>query len=153
MRFLDVVLWGSMLSSADNALSFSTSQAFARNLPPTVNLVNSTFLKVSMGMPFCRTSYGSEVELASCTNAWQKIPRDSESRLYGLRADIAAGAHVDVGLPLRYLSDDGLCAIDIRAKNEYDPVLKEADLADNINVSQAAKEVLDRCVQRLRIGG
>ena len=153
MRFLNVVLWGSVLSSADNALSFLTSQAFARNLPPTLNLINSTFLNVSMGKPYCRTSYGSKVELASCTNAWQKIPRDSELRLYGLRSEIAAGAHVDVGLPLRYLSDDGLCAIDIRSKYESDPVLKIPDLAENIEVSQAAKVVLDRCVQDKRIGG
>ena len=153
MRFLGVVLWGSVLSSADNALSFLTSQAFARDLPPTVNLINSTFLNVSMSKPYCRTSYGSGVKLASCTNAWQKIPRDSESRLYGLRTDIAAGAHVDVGLPLRYLSDDGLCAIDIRAKYDNDPVLKIPDLAENIEVSQAAKVVLDRCVQEKRVGG
>ena len=153
MRFLDVVLWGSVLSSADNALSFLTSQAFARNLPPTVNLINSTSLDVSMAKPYCRTKYGSRVQLASCTNAWRKIPRDSELRLYGLRADIAAGAPVDVGLPLRYLSDDGLCAIDIRAKYDSDPFLKIADSAENIEVSQAAKVVLDHCVQEKRLGG
>ena len=153
MRFLDIVLWGSVLSSADNALSLSISQVFARNLPPTVNLINSTFLNVSVSKPYCRTSYGSRVKLASCTNAWQKIPRDSELRLYGLRAEIAAGAHVDVGLPLRYLSDDGLCAIDIRAKYDKDPVLKIPDLAENVEVSQAAKVVLDHCVQEKRLGG
>ena len=153
MRFLDVVLWGSVLSSADNALSFLTSRAFARNLPPTLNLINSTFLNVSMGKPYCRTNYGSGVKLASCTNAWRKIPRDSELLLYGLRAEIAAGAHVDVGLPLRYLSDDGLCAIDIRTKYDHDPVLKIPDLAENIEVSQAAKVVLDRCVQEKLLGG
>ena len=51
--------------------------------------------------------------MTSCTNAWEKIPQDSETYTYGLRADIAAGANLDVGLPVRYLSDDGLCAIDI----------------------------------------
>ena len=154
MRFLDIILWGSVLSSADNALSFLTSQAIARNLPPTVNLINSTFLNVSSGEPYyCRSNYGVGVLSASCMNAWQQIPRDSEPRLYGLRADFAAGAHVDVGLPLRYLSDDGLCAIDIRSKYDNDPELKMADLAKNIEVSQAAKVVLDRCVREQRMGG
>ena len=153
MKFLDVVLWGSVLSSADNALSFSTSQAFARDLPPTVNLINSTLLNVSLAEPFCRPTYGSDVNLASCTNAWRHIPRDSEPQLYGLRTEIAAGAHIDVGLPLRYLSDDGLCAIDIRARYDNDPDLMIADLAKNIEVSQAAKVVLDRCVRGRRVGG
>ena len=153
MRFLDIVIWGSVLSSADNALSFLTSQAFARNLPPTVDLINSTLLNVSLGEPSCLTKYGVGVQSASCMNAWQQIPRDSELRLYGLRADFAAGAPVDVGLPLRYLSDDGLCAIDIRSKSDNDPELKMADLAKNIEVSQAAKFVLDRCVREQRMGG
>ncbi|KAM0801787.1 hypothetical protein BDR22DRAFT_167879 [Usnea florida] len=153
MRFLDIILWGSVLSSADNALSFSTSQASARNLPPTVNLINTTLLNVSLGEPSCLTKYGVGVQSASCMNAWQQIPRDSELRLYGLREDFRAGAHVDVGLPLRYLSGDGLCAIDIRSKSDNDPQLKTADLAKNSEVSQAAKVVLDRCVREQRIGG
>lgn len=81
------------------------------------------------------------------------MPRNSDLHLYGLRTDIAAGAHIDVGLPVRYLSGDALCAIDIRALRDSDQRLTDGDSATNLEVSEAAKGVLDHCVDLQGKGG
>ena len=63
-----------------------------------------------------------------------------------------AGAHIDMGLPIRYLSDDGLCAIDIRAIYRAESELFKGDWAKNIDVSEAARNVLG-CVLKRGVGG
>lgn len=125
--------------------------AFARNLTPALDVVNTTFSNVTSEKLSCRSNWGIELNWSSCNNAWEQIPRDSELHFYGLRADIAAGAHLDMGLPIRYLSEDGLCAIDIRAQRGAR--LVTGDSATNIEVSEAAKTVLDDCVQERGKGG
>lgn len=81
------------------------------------------------------------------------MPRDDTSLTYVIRPDIAAGQHFDVGLPTRFLSDDGLCAIDIRTKRAYEQALVYGDSAENVRISDAAHMLLDQCVLSLRQGG
>ena len=139
-----------MLSSADYALSLSLSPPSNQSLKPALNPVTQELLNGSLR---CRSNYGRDLRFASCENAWSKIPRDNEVHLYGLRSDIAAGAHLDVGLPIRYLSDDGRCAIDIRARDRAESELFNGDSAKNIEVSDAARMVLDQCVPKRGVGG
>ena len=153
MKFLDVVLWGLIIRSSSYALTLSPAQGFARNDTLALGLFNTTTSNVTSREQSCRSSYGTGLNLDSCKNAWEKIPLDSEPYIYGVRPDIAAGAHFDVGLPLRFLSEDGLCAIDIRATREAEPQLALGDSAKNIEVSEAAKVVLDQCVSIRHQGG
>ena len=153
MKFPYVALWTSVLESSIYAHSLSPARVFARNLSLASQLINTTVSNVTLGEQSCRSNYGTELSLTSCTNAWGKIPQDSEVYTYGLRADIAAGAHFDVGLPLRFLSDDGLCAIDIHAKHNSGAQLAAGESARNIEVSEAAKVVLDLCVRNQNKGG
>ncbi|KAL8683406.1 MAG: hypothetical protein Q9186_000668 [Xanthomendoza sp. 1 TL-2023] len=65
------------------------------------------------GEPICfRHTYGSNVIPQSCNNAWDKIDRSLVPKRYALRSK-ADEASFDYSTPFRYLSDDGLCAIDI----------------------------------------
>lgn len=153
MKIPSVALWTSVLSSFFYAHSLPPAQVVSRNLTLALDLSNTILSNVTLGEQSCRSHYGTELTLTSCTNAWKKIPRDSELYTYGLRADFAAGAHLDVGLPVRYLSDDGLCAIDIRAKHVSEAQFATGDSARNIEVSEAAKVVLDLCVRIRHQGG
>ena len=102
----------------------------------------------------CNERYlGKDLELASCINAWTKIPRDNIAYSYGLRTDIAAGARFDIGLPVRYLSDNGVCAIDIRPRYGAEADLNKGDSAENIEISAAARAVIERCVATRPQGG
>lgn len=153
MKFLDVALWCSAFSSSFCALSPSPTKAVPRSLTPTLDIVNTTLSNVTSGDVTCRITYGTGLKWSSCSNAWMQMPRNSDLHLYGLRTDIAAGAHIDVGLPVRYLSGDALCAIDIRALRDSDQRLTDGDSATNLEVSEAAKGVLDHCVDLQGKGG
>ena len=153
MKFLDAVLWGLIIRSSSYALTLLPAQGLAQNHTLALGLLNTTTSNVTSRESSCRSSYGTELNLDSCKSAWEKIPLDNEPCIYGMRPDIAAGAHFDVGLPFRFLSEDGLCAIDIRATRESETLLALGDPAKNIEVSEAAKLVLDQCVSIRHQGG
>ena len=119
--------------------AFPCTCSFSK-LDPRIRLSNTTLSNVTLGQQSCRSNYGTGLTMTSCTNAWEKIPQDSETCTYGLRADIAAGAHLDVGLPVRYLSDDGLCAIDI-----YDKIILLH------NCWQETQQETSRCLKLRRL--
>ena len=52
-----------------------------------------------------------------------------------------------VFLPLRFLSDDGYCAIDVYLKNGYN-----GDVSNGLGISRAAARVMDKCLVTLRGG-
>ena len=117
-------------------------------------IFNSTAANLTAPGRKCKPKiYGHELSLGSCLNAWEKMPHDRSSNIYGLRRDIAAGARFDVGLPKRFLSDDGLCAIDIVAKRDSERELRAGDSAKNIEVAQAAMVLIDQCVLNAGHGG
>ena len=145
MKRLDIILWGSVLRFSLYGLSLLFAQVFSRNTTIALSFVNTTTLHAASREASCFSSYGTQMNLNSCKNAWNKMPRDRELYHYGMRKKIAT--HLDVGLPVRYLSDNGLCAIDIRAQ------LALGDSAKPIEVSEAAKSVLDHCVLAKHKGG
>ena len=60
----------------------------------------------------CSKVYGLDLSTDSCNNAWEKISRTPNSRRFIPRkTDSGKVTPDDVSLPLRYLSDDGACAI------------------------------------------
>lgn len=148
------VLWELVFWSCVYALSLPPVQVLDRKATLDLDLVNTTRSIAIPGEKYCRSHYGLELNVNSCKNAWEKMPLDSEVQLYGIRERIAAGAYFGVGLPVRFLSEDGLCAIDIRVKAGSEGQLANSgDSARNVDVSKAAKDVFDDCVSTKRIGG
>ncbi|KAL8983205.1 MAG: hypothetical protein Q9177_005040 [Variospora cf. flavescens] len=92
--------------------------------------------------------YGTELSHASCVQAWQKMPRTNINRRYGNSR--VHGQNL-VQLPLRYLSDDGLCAVDVNLKRNA--VGSVGDITTELTLVTMAKEVLDQCVAASRVGG
>ena len=154
MKFTIIVLWESVVWSSVYALSLPPVQVLGQKATFDLDLVNTTRSVAASSEKSCRSSYGFGLDVASCKNAWEKMPRDSEVYFYKVRERTGAGVDVGVGLPVRFLSDDGLCAIDIRAKAGPDQQLAvSGDSARNIDVSEATKVVLDDCVSISHIGG
>lgn len=157
MHQLNIVFLGSILISSSYELSLPSRQVADPGLAlETPGVFESTFSNLTTGEGHCNVAYGLDLKVSSCTNAWNKMPRDNERSTYGLRtADTtgAAGAHVDTKLPVRYLSDDGHCTIDIRGRRNSDKDLRAGDSATNVEVSEAAKSVIRLCVLPELMGG
>ena len=99
----------------------------ALSLPPSLSLVspNSTGISSYNNQTLpnltrdptlrCDPRYGKDVSVASCRNALQKIPRSSEShpfaRRFGRGRKKEPAPSDQMTTPIRYLSDDGICAI------------------------------------------
>ena len=88
--------------------------------------------------------FGAGLQSASCFQAWQQMPRSNFVQSYGGRPPRGERQLKDVELPLRYLSDDGLCAIDVNQKRHL--VGREGDWTTDAVISDNAKLVLDHCV-------
>ena len=112
-----------MTSSFTGLFAFFTIITFTFSLPPSISLAdpNSTSISDYVNQTFpglayhhgvrCMKNYGEDLSVASCHNAWQKIQRSSNSqRFISTERSSSASPH-DVVLPVRYLSDDGICAI------------------------------------------
>lgn len=64
----------------------------------------------------CSIQYGEfiPVEVNNCRNALEKIPRDLDPHIYIRRhRSVQPASPRYIPLPARYLSDDGMCAIDV----------------------------------------
>lgn len=82
--------------------------------------------------------YGYDLERQSCLDALLSIAPDSTTRhTYGARTR----GNFEVQLPYRFLSTDGLCAIDIEVVSG-----KSSDVSDWAEISEKAQQLVDRCV-------
>ena len=111
-------------------------------------LLNSTSLP-SEGIRCNHQRLGRGLDKRSCWNAWDKMPRSShQHELYPRHS----GRHTEVPtlskLPIRYLSDDGLCAIDVRL-----PVGSKGDTTTEREIAGAARSVVFECVEDHGWGG
>lgn len=96
------------------------------------------FVNITQGGTRCDgPRFGYHLPRASCEEVWGKIPTDSEVFTFGARNK----GYFERPLPYRYLSSDGLCAVDII--HMYAVV---HDTASNHDISVATKAVLDQCV-------
>ena len=59
----------------------------------------------------CDKRYGEDIRVASCRNALQKIPRSSEFHRFTRGRKKPQAPSDQIITPIRYLSDDGFCAI------------------------------------------
>ena len=125
----------SLLRPSITALSNSTD--------PAVSL-NGTVVTLPYIQPFCSMSraHGFDMSEASCRNAWQKIDRSTNTQFFRPRRHNAG-----LVTPIRFLSDDGICAIDVE--------LKPSAIGDTSTwfiISSYAEVILDECVAREKGG-
>lgn len=129
-----MILWITfLLSSSLGTLITSTN----RTAPPLPGALQCSPRK-----------YGSGLSPDSCLNAWGKMPRTTNHNIYRSRPQ---REHDEFLVPIRYQSDDGLCAIDLRPR--LHDKLHGGDIARSVDVSDAAWTVLEMCVRRTREGG
>lgn len=93
--------------------------------------------------------FGRGLDKRSCWNAWDKMPRSSDQHNLYPRL---SGRHTSVPtlskLPIRYLSDDGLCAIDVRLL-----VGSNGNTTTDRVIAGAARSVLFECLETHGWGG
>lgn len=105
------------------------------------NNASATSLLATGRVSCLRRIYGYDLNYESCHKAWKKIPRSYISNTYGTR-----GQDVEMRVPIRYQSDDGRCVIDIRPTRTSAAV--RGDVVRGVDMSNAAIDVLDRCVTK-----
>ena len=100
-------------------------------------------------LPVCDGNFGTKLKQTSCINAWQKIPRNKTEVTFRTRQGVLTE---DTPLPVRYLSDDGLCAIDLFDVLELSQGNLE-DKTDSFTISEMAGVILTKCAIQQGIGG
>ncbi|KAL2049305.1 hypothetical protein ABVK25_010402 [Lepraria finkii] len=120
-----------------NMSLLNDSTTFSYDLPPITNIY-----------PNCDSErFGSNLNRVSCYEAWRRIGTSTVLRnVVQRRKSLTADGY----LPMRYLSTDGLCAIDV----VFRPGVLE-DVVSSKQISIAADTVLARCVtgRHVTIGG
>ena len=125
---------------------FDNNISWPENAPnaPTTNLSSSSTAvslpsSPSMAPNFACNgkAYGKNLNYASCIEAWNKFPTDSEAITFGERGHGSWGAN----LPFRILSSNGLCAFDI---SHQKGVIFDTIAPDNLKAN--ARVLLDICV-------
>ena len=96
-------------------------------------------------MEVCGQNFGSDFNKNSCQNAWQKIERSTSPQGYCHRQDPLTE---NTPLPIRYLSNDGTCAIDV----EFIENVNDAT-CDGLTISEMAGSILVKCVYLANEGG
>lgn len=128
--------------------------AFARDLPLTPELYQgdpyydlpTLNLTIRPGEPICLPGrYGNDLKPVSCKNAWDKIDRSSFLKRFATRRR-PEGQAFDSLTPLRYLSDDGVCAIDVIISPDHRGDVRGWDVTSGLTLSDKAWELLRQCV-------
>lgn len=109
------------------------------------NIINNTSPPSDILRIQCTSDYGGSVNPSSCRNVFQYIARtDQETEL----AQRHTGHPNAIPLPLRFLSNDGLCFVQ--------PVLKigsETALASSTQMGEAGYTLFQKCVVERGLGG
>lgn len=88
--------------------------------------------------------YGSGLNKRSCENAWDKMGRSSTPQQW-----YPSQMRRTTSLPIRYLSDDGLCAIDVKLAGS-----SRGDISSELAIAGITESILLQCVEdRSRVGG
>lgn len=136
-------MWGMIVSvTSVAALLLLSSVVFSQNVTIRPSII-------AEGKVLCNPDvYGLDPQESSCLNAWSKIPRTASETVYGHR-----GLPGVVVIPVRYQSDDGLCVVELRSRQQRRAV--RGDVTTGIEISDAVRRVIDGCVAspKFRSGG
>ena len=140
MRLLTSLAVFLALRIPSNALSLPPSLSLTPDTPYALNL------NVTNDSLFCDSRWGSKLNKASCKNAWENMGVSTQKKEYRLHTEGILSD--DIRVPLRHLSDDGECAIDIDLPNG----LTHATF-DDFTLFQLAGAVVVKCVYNSGTGG
>ncbi|KAL8646209.1 MAG: hypothetical protein Q9226_006962 [Calogaya cf. arnoldii] len=139
-------------------LTFSYS-ASALDTPPSPQLIQDDLYEdlpafnLTARVAICSgVKYGNNLQPASCQNAWEKIERSTVRKRYWARRGTERES-VDYLVPQRYLSDDGLCAIDLSIPQNMIALGRKWDVATGLQISDKAQTILEQCVRHHHWGG
>lgn len=130
-----------------SAVSLPPSILLLQNLTHTADTLNGTFPDLTAGRLSCRTIRGTSLQEDSCRNALDKMDLSSTKAETFIPRSIS-GVTDRVRVPLRYLSDDGTCAIDV-----FFHRASEGDVTTWAVISDRARTILEKCVISLQKGG
>ena len=92
---------------------------------------------------------GYDLTMSSCGNAWRKMGRSSDQHgLFPRPAGFFPAIPPKWRVPIRYLSDDGLCAIDVDLATQ-----SKGDTTSDGDIAGMAESILHRCVEVHGEGG
>ncbi len=119
----------------------------------SIVIVNSTNATVSYDDfdPECDAAYGTEVNQDSCLNALDSIKLVTRFHPYRNYHHFYTPLNSEP-LLYRFLSNDGLCAIDLRyALNNKHPATE--DYLDDPTMLMGAFNIINKCVKKRKRGG
>ena len=133
-------------------LFFIASFALSLSLRASENKAASDFRPLSSILsanlterrPFCNRD---QVKVASCENALDKIGLSSVPQNFHSQGSSIPGSLMRK-LPLRWLSDDGICAIQVQPAKGF-----VGDISTDGEISANAQWILDLCVRQKQRGG
>lgn len=159
------------LQAVTTVLDLFFTSALALTLPSSLSFLNTNFsssalidesLNATAGtslfgtpIPVCFPSISQRyphsklaIRSDSCHNAWSKIGRSKVKHGFTSRQN---GFNGDTPLPLRYLSDDGHCAMELRQTDAAGGKFQAT--IDDFTISEYAGAVLVKCVDIQKSGG
>lgn len=144
------IIWCLLCPQRSLCTSIPSSYIFPNNETSNSSSLDTLSAPYRPGLPVCSpVMIGDNLNWDSCRNAWAKIPRTTEPIKYGSRNYHGSW---DYTAPFRYLSDDGLCAIDIVLHLSRGREQQGWDITTGQDLSDRAQQVLTKCVI-LGIGG
>ena len=140
-----------ILLSLSSSLTLANTLSLPNSFPILPGLQNLTnpfignLLNATTSPEICSAQAGTDVKGTSCANAWEKISRSKEELTFRARQGVTTP---DLPVPVRYLSDDGLCAIDI----DLTPGVANHSTSGLV-LSELAGALLVKCVYQEAKGG
>ncbi|KAL6718886.1 hypothetical protein ACLMJK_003121 [Lecanora helva] len=137
------------LPSSSTSLWPAAPLSNTSSFPPSLESSNATSVAMRNLSSLAGTikcdgrKYGFDLSIPSCEEAWDILPKSFTPVSFGKRPN----GEVDVALPFRVLSSDGLCAIDIVATKDL-----TSDVATSYDIAEAALGILDSCVKGPQAG-
>ena len=127
--------------------AFSLPPSLSLTQTHTTNIPELTSSNLTDDGIFCTAAYGSGLLEGSCRNAWDKIDRSSTiDERFVPRSKVTTDT---VPLPIRYLSDDGICAIDLSHRGPF----SGPDSSTRRTISDLARGIIKKCVRKFGKGG
>ena len=133
------------------SLSLTTHPIPLTNSSSEISSTNGSIFSLNETRLKCHPSYyGRDLDMKSCESALDKMPRSRAAMTYVSRTYTTpiAGA---IRLPLRYLSDDGACAIDVDQKRRTFGAI--SDFTTPNTLADRAADILKDCVHSKQWGG
>lgn len=136
---------GELVMQNYTSFPYNSTGFIPTNSSNLLNLISSQTTSPSNAALVCNgQTYGFNVPLRSCMDAYRQIPDDATDLTFAPRHTVSC----DIALPFRWISSDGRCIIDV--------LIKDSSPSANVSYSElrtAANLLSFHCVNRRSQGG